>query len=137
MLGLRHSKYDQYKKYRFTDFLVYFDLNLDYMVTFFNVITCPFGNIFYCNKPDLNIFFNNEIIAIFVREEIFGLGISRSRSRFLKCKTPGEHRIYENLVETKVQDTSPVTERTDIFKVPLQKSPIGNYRILQYYYRLL
>jgi 23S rRNA-/tRNA-specific pseudouridylate synthase len=37
------------------------------MVTFFNVITCPFSKTISCNKPDLNILFNNEDIAIFVK----------------------------------------------------------------------
>jgi hypothetical protein len=37
------------------------------MVTFFNVITCPFSKTIPCNKLDLNILFNNENIAIFVK----------------------------------------------------------------------
>jgi hypothetical protein len=37
------------------------------MVTLFNVITCPFSKTIFCNKPDLNIMFNNENIAIFVK----------------------------------------------------------------------
>jgi hypothetical protein len=37
------------------------------MVTFFNVITCPFSKTIFCNKPDLNILLNNEKIAIFVK----------------------------------------------------------------------
>jgi hypothetical protein len=37
------------------------------MVTFFNVITCAFSKTIFCNKPDLNILFNNENIAIFVK----------------------------------------------------------------------
>jgi hypothetical protein len=37
------------------------------MVTFLNVITCPFSKTISCNKLDLNILFNNENIAIFVK----------------------------------------------------------------------
>jgi hypothetical protein len=35
------------------------------MVSFFNVITCPFSKTISLNKPDLNILLNNENIAIF------------------------------------------------------------------------
>jgi hypothetical protein len=37
------------------------------MLPFFNVITCPLSKTTFCNKPDLNILFNNENIAIFVK----------------------------------------------------------------------
>jgi hypothetical protein len=37
------------------------------MVTFFNVITCPFSKTIFCNKPNLNIWFNNENIALFIK----------------------------------------------------------------------
>jgi hypothetical protein len=37
------------------------------MVIFFNVITCPLSKTISCNKPDSNILFNNENIAIFVK----------------------------------------------------------------------
>jgi hypothetical protein len=42
-------------------------LNLDFMVTFFNVITCPFSENISCKKPDSNILFNIENTAIFVK----------------------------------------------------------------------
>jgi hypothetical protein len=69
MLCLRHSTYgsDQYRIFRFSDFRFQFDLNLDFWSHFLNVITCPFSKTISCNKPDSNILFNNENIAIFVK----------------------------------------------------------------------
>jgi hypothetical protein len=40
------------------------------MINFFNVITCPFSETISCNKPDLNILFNNEDIVIFVKSDL-------------------------------------------------------------------
>jgi hypothetical protein len=54
----------------FLDFPIFvfnLTLNLDFTVTFFNVIICPFSKTISCNKPNLNILFNNENIAIFVK----------------------------------------------------------------------
>jgi hypothetical protein len=34
---------------------------------FFNVVTCPFSKTISCSKPDSNILFNNENVAIFVK----------------------------------------------------------------------
>jgi hypothetical protein len=34
---------------------------------FVNVVACPFSKTICCNKPDLNVLFNNENIAIFVK----------------------------------------------------------------------
>jgi hypothetical protein len=45
-------------------------LKLDFLVIFFNVITCSFSKTISCNKPDLNILFNNENIAIFVKNDL-------------------------------------------------------------------
>jgi hypothetical protein len=42
-------------------------LNLDFMVTFFNVITCLFRKTNAYNKPYSIILFTNENIAIFVK----------------------------------------------------------------------
>jgi hypothetical protein len=65
MLCLRHATNTEY-----LDFPIFvFDLilNLDFMVTIFNVITCPFSKTISCNKPDLNFLLNNENIVIFVK----------------------------------------------------------------------
>jgi hypothetical protein len=61
---LRHSTNTEYLD--FPIFVFNLILNLDFMVTLFNVITCRFSKTIYCNKPDLNILFSNENIAIFV-----------------------------------------------------------------------
>jgi hypothetical protein len=44
------------------------------MVTFFNVITCPFSKTISCNKPDSNILFNEENIAIMTFTLVQGQG---------------------------------------------------------------
>jgi hypothetical protein len=56
---------NQYRIFRFSDFRFNLTLNLDYMVTFFTVITCPLSKTISCNKLDSNVLCNNEIIAIF------------------------------------------------------------------------
>jgi hypothetical protein len=61
----RHATNTEYLD--FPIFVFNLILNLDFVVTFFNVITCPFSNTISCNKPDLNILFNNENIGIFVK----------------------------------------------------------------------
>jgi hypothetical protein len=45
-------------------------LNCDFVVSFFNVITYQFSKTIVCNKPNLNILFNNENIAIFVNSDL-------------------------------------------------------------------
>jgi hypothetical protein len=62
---IRHATNTEY--FDFPIFVFNLTLNLDFMVTFFNIITCPFSKTISCNKPDLNILFNNENIAIFVK----------------------------------------------------------------------
>jgi hypothetical protein len=51
----------------FPIFVFNLTLNLDFIVIFFNVITCPFSKTISYNKPDSNILFNNENIALFVK----------------------------------------------------------------------
>jgi hypothetical protein len=54
----------------YLDFLIFvFNLTLTLLSWshIFNVITCPFSKTISCNKPDSNILFNNENIAIFVK----------------------------------------------------------------------
>jgi regulatory protein YycI of two-component signal transduction system YycFG len=60
---IRHATNTEYLD--FPIFVFTLILNLDFVVTFFNVITCPFSKTISCNKPDLNTLFNNENIAIF------------------------------------------------------------------------
>jgi hypothetical protein len=54
----------------FPIFVFNLTLNLDFMVIFLNFITCPLSKTISCNKPDLNILFNNENIAIFVKSDL-------------------------------------------------------------------
>jgi hypothetical protein len=51
----------------FPIFVFNLTLNLNFMVVFFNVVTCPLSKTIYCNKPDSSILFNNENMAIFVK----------------------------------------------------------------------
>jgi hypothetical protein len=51
----------------FPIFVFNFILKLAIVVTFFNVIVCPFSKTIFCNKPDSNILFNNKNIAIFLK----------------------------------------------------------------------
>jgi hypothetical protein len=60
MLCLRHATNTEYLD--FPIFVFKLILKLDLMVTFFNVITCPFSKTIFCNKPDSNVLFNNEDI---------------------------------------------------------------------------
>jgi hypothetical protein len=51
----------------FPIFVFNLTLNLDFIVIFFTVITCPLSKTISCNKLDSNVSCNNEIIAIFVK----------------------------------------------------------------------
>jgi hypothetical protein len=51
----------------FPIFVFNLTLNLDFMVIFFNVITCLFSKTISCSKPDPNILFNNENTTIFIK----------------------------------------------------------------------
>jgi hypothetical protein len=51
----------------FPIFVFSLTLNLDFMVIFFTIITCPLSKTISCNKLDSNILCSNEIIAIFVK----------------------------------------------------------------------
>jgi hypothetical protein len=52
----------------YLDFPIFvFELEPGFRGHIFNVITCPFSNTIYCNKPDSNILFYNEKIALFVK----------------------------------------------------------------------
>jgi hypothetical protein len=55
--------------------------NLNLWSHFFNVITCPFSKAISCNKPDMNILFNNEDIAIFVKSDLDLISRSRRGDR--------------------------------------------------------
>jgi hypothetical protein len=62
---IRHATNTEYLDFPIFVFILI--LNLTLWSHFFNVITCPFSKTISCNKPDLNILFNNENIAIFVK----------------------------------------------------------------------
>jgi hypothetical protein len=62
---IRHATNTEY--FDFSIFVFNLTLNLNEMVIFSNAITCLLSKTISCNKPDLNIFFKNENIAIFVK----------------------------------------------------------------------
>jgi hypothetical protein len=68
MLCLRHATNTEYLDFPIFVFILI--LNFDFVVTFFNAITCPLCKTILCNKPDLNILFNNKDIAFFVKSDL-------------------------------------------------------------------